>query len=353
MQTREAGGRAPPAGRPGGAGSATIDPISGVAQIETRLHATTRPASAIRSAASSGTARTSWQPMAEAGPLGQFDLSQLEVVAVVWRTGNARALVEDPSGESYIVGEGAAIGKNRGHVISIDDNTVDRERNLCRLPRSGNDQGRRDADASERGGLISMRAFKTVGIQVAIGGALCGRDRSRDHCRARARARRRPRIGDGAERGRRRARGVIGRAAPRSPWWVRSSRCSTRIRRAIPIAWSSTSRTSTPGEIAGRDSGARRPRGGDPRRAARRPGRPGDDARRGHARGAERARGDGGPGRRRDPALAGRVRPRARRTRGPRRRATRPRRPRRPRPARGRASPPRASSAPSRTPRPC
>ncbi|TMA31766.1 MAG: pilus assembly protein PilP [Deltaproteobacteria bacterium] len=62
--------------------------------------------------------------IAEAGPLGQFDLSQLEVVAVVWRTGNARALVEDPSGESYIVGEGAAIGKNRGQVISIGDNTV-------------------------------------------------------------------------------------------------------------------------------------------------------------------------------------------------------------------------------------
>jgi len=59
-----------------------------------------------------------------AGPLEQFDLTQLEVVAVVWRTGNARALVEDPSGESYIVGEGAAIGKNQGRVIAIDDNTV-------------------------------------------------------------------------------------------------------------------------------------------------------------------------------------------------------------------------------------
>lgn len=59
-----------------------------------------------------------------AGPLEQFDLAQLEVVAVVWRTGNARALVQDPSGESYIVGEGAAIGKNQGRVIAIDDNTV-------------------------------------------------------------------------------------------------------------------------------------------------------------------------------------------------------------------------------------
>ena len=58
------------------------------------------------------------------GPLEQFDLTQLEVVAVVWRTGNARALVQDPSGESYIVGEGASIGKNQGRVITIDDNSV-------------------------------------------------------------------------------------------------------------------------------------------------------------------------------------------------------------------------------------
>lgn len=61
---------------------------------------------------------------AAAGPLEKFDLNQLEVVAVVWRTGNARALVEDPSGESHIVGEGTAIGKNQGHVVRIDDDSV-------------------------------------------------------------------------------------------------------------------------------------------------------------------------------------------------------------------------------------
>jgi len=65
-----------------------------------------------------------FQAVADVGPLGQFDLSQLEVVAVVWSTGNARALVEDPSGETYIVAEGSAIGKNQGHVLSIDDNAV-------------------------------------------------------------------------------------------------------------------------------------------------------------------------------------------------------------------------------------
>lgn len=58
------------------------------------------------------------------GPLEQFDLSQLSLVAVVWKTGNARALIQDPSGESYIVAEGARIGKNEGYVTAIDDNMV-------------------------------------------------------------------------------------------------------------------------------------------------------------------------------------------------------------------------------------
>jgi Tfp pilus assembly protein PilP len=58
------------------------------------------------------------------GPLEQFDVNQLSLVAVVWQTGNARALVQDPSGTSYIVAEGTRIGKNEGRVIRIDDSTV-------------------------------------------------------------------------------------------------------------------------------------------------------------------------------------------------------------------------------------
>jgi Tfp pilus assembly protein PilP len=58
------------------------------------------------------------------GPLEQFDLSQLDVVAVVWKTGSARALVHDPSGQSYIIGVGARVGKNDGTVVGIDDNLV-------------------------------------------------------------------------------------------------------------------------------------------------------------------------------------------------------------------------------------
>ncbi len=58
------------------------------------------------------------------GPLEQFDVSQLSLIAVVWKTGSARALVKDPGGQSYIVGKGTRIGKNDGTVTQIDDNLV-------------------------------------------------------------------------------------------------------------------------------------------------------------------------------------------------------------------------------------
>lgn len=58
------------------------------------------------------------------GPLEQFDVSQLSLIGVVWNANDARALIQDPSGMSYIVAEGAKIGKNSGRVTSIDDNLV-------------------------------------------------------------------------------------------------------------------------------------------------------------------------------------------------------------------------------------
>lgn len=60
----------------------------------------------------------------ERGPLEQFDLSQLTVVAVVWGTGRPRALLEDPSGRGYVVQIGTPVGKNDGSVTSIDDSAV-------------------------------------------------------------------------------------------------------------------------------------------------------------------------------------------------------------------------------------
>jgi Tfp pilus assembly protein PilP len=58
------------------------------------------------------------------GPLEQFDLAQLDVVAVVWGTNRPRAVVTDPSGRGYIVREGTYMGKNQGRVIGIADNAL-------------------------------------------------------------------------------------------------------------------------------------------------------------------------------------------------------------------------------------
>jgi Tfp pilus assembly protein PilP len=58
------------------------------------------------------------------GPLEQYDIGQMSLLAVVWNTGVARALVRDPAGKSYIVGTGTRMGKNEGRVTNINDNLV-------------------------------------------------------------------------------------------------------------------------------------------------------------------------------------------------------------------------------------
>jgi Tfp pilus assembly protein PilP len=58
------------------------------------------------------------------GPLGDYELSQLNVVAVVWDTNNARALVSDPGGRAFVLHTGSEIGKNRGRVMAISDSMV-------------------------------------------------------------------------------------------------------------------------------------------------------------------------------------------------------------------------------------
>jgi Tfp pilus assembly protein PilP len=60
----------------------------------------------------------------QTGPLEHFDLSQLELVGVVWNVGRARGLVQDPSGMSYVVAAGTRMGKNQGLVTRIDDNVL-------------------------------------------------------------------------------------------------------------------------------------------------------------------------------------------------------------------------------------
>jgi len=58
------------------------------------------------------------------GPLEQFDLAQLKVVAVMWGSQRPRAVVADPSGRGYIVREGTYMGKNEGRIIAIADNAL-------------------------------------------------------------------------------------------------------------------------------------------------------------------------------------------------------------------------------------
>ncbi len=58
------------------------------------------------------------------GPLEQFDLAQLDLAAVIWDAGRERALIRDPSGRGYFVGEGTPIGKNSGRVVEITDGVV-------------------------------------------------------------------------------------------------------------------------------------------------------------------------------------------------------------------------------------
>ncbi len=57
-------------------------------------------------------------------PLERFDLSQLEVTAIIWNSDRPRALIRDPAGKGYIVSTGAPIGKNKGRVVAIHDNVV-------------------------------------------------------------------------------------------------------------------------------------------------------------------------------------------------------------------------------------
>jgi Tfp pilus assembly protein PilP len=57
-------------------------------------------------------------------PLEQYDVNQMSLLAVIWNTGTARALVQDPAGKSYIIGNGTRMGRNEGRITAINDNLV-------------------------------------------------------------------------------------------------------------------------------------------------------------------------------------------------------------------------------------
>lgn len=57
-------------------------------------------------------------------PLERFDLTQLELTAIVWGVDAPRAVIKDPAGRGYIVREGTKVGKNKGRIVAISDNLV-------------------------------------------------------------------------------------------------------------------------------------------------------------------------------------------------------------------------------------
>ncbi|MGB9734900.1 MAG: pilus assembly protein PilP [bacterium] len=59
------------------------------------------------------------KPTTALTPLQQFSLDQLTVRGIVWGVSNAKAIIEDPTGKTYIVGIGTKIGKNNGVIIRI------------------------------------------------------------------------------------------------------------------------------------------------------------------------------------------------------------------------------------------
>ena len=58
------------------------------------------------------------------GPLEQYELDQLSLVAVIWDTKRSRAVVEDPSGQAYVVSQSTPIGKHDGRVVKIHDRHI-------------------------------------------------------------------------------------------------------------------------------------------------------------------------------------------------------------------------------------
>ena len=55
----------------------------------------------------------------ERTPLERFDISQLELTAIVWGISEPRALIRAPDGQDYIVKKDMRIGRNSGRIARI------------------------------------------------------------------------------------------------------------------------------------------------------------------------------------------------------------------------------------------
>ena len=57
-------------------------------------------------------------------PLQQYDLSQLNLVGIIWQVQDPRAILQDSTGKGYIVTKGTLVGKNDGIVSEISESEV-------------------------------------------------------------------------------------------------------------------------------------------------------------------------------------------------------------------------------------
>ena len=59
-----------------------------------------------------------------ATPLERMDLAQLKLVALIWNIPQPRGMVEDATGNGYILSVGTPIGKNKGKITRITSTGV-------------------------------------------------------------------------------------------------------------------------------------------------------------------------------------------------------------------------------------
>ena len=73
----------------------------------------------------SGKPKRAGEAISEGGtPLERMDLAQLKLVALVWNIPKPRGMVEDSTGNGYILSVGTPIGKNKGKITQITSTGV-------------------------------------------------------------------------------------------------------------------------------------------------------------------------------------------------------------------------------------
>jgi type IV pilus assembly protein PilP len=57
-------------------------------------------------------------------PLEEYNVSQFELVGIIWDVKDPKAIIKDPKGETYIVGKGTRIGRNNGKITKITERKI-------------------------------------------------------------------------------------------------------------------------------------------------------------------------------------------------------------------------------------